>query len=112
ALNCTGTATTAVNGSYTLGVGFSGNSASNVQVQAAANGYVTATTTPSFSLSNGGSTTKNFLLTAKINTTTTITTDLTSATFAGQGYGVAVSVAKARGSGRPTGTVTISDGTD
>ncbi|MDH4352218.1 MAG: Ig-like domain repeat protein, partial [Gemmatimonadota bacterium] len=45
-------------------------------------------------------------------TTTTITSDLSTATVAGQAYTVAVSVAPvAPGAGTPLGTVTVSDGT-
>jgi hypothetical protein len=46
-------------------------------------------------------------------TTTTITSDLSSATVAGVGYTVNFTVAAvAPGSGTPTGNVTVSDGTD
>src|SRR5207249_1208081 len=49
----------------------------------------------------------------KADTTTTITTDMSTATGVGQSYSVAFTVAAtAPGAGTPTGNVTVSDGTD
>src|SRR5439155_4260284 len=106
-----GTTTTRPTGSYSLMVNYSGSS-TTITIQASATGYIPASLPP-FSISNGaGASGKNFALTPKGNTTTTITTDLSAATLVGQGYTVEVTVAKISGSGTPSGTVTITDGTD
>ncbi|MDH4352145.1 MAG: Ig-like domain-containing protein, partial [Gemmatimonadota bacterium] len=91
--------TNAVNGIATF---------TNIRLDKAAAGYALA----AFGSGLVSATSAAFDITAAA-TTTTVTSDLSTATVVGQAYTVAVSVAAvAPGTGTPTGSVTVSDGTE